>query len=59
MRKIRKYATGDKILDFGCGYGKLATMLPEKEYVGIDIDKKVIESAKEINASVKMQNFIL
>jgi len=38
MSKIGKYATSDKILDFGCGYGKLATMLPEKEYVGIDID---------------------
>ena len=57
MRKIRKYATGDKILDFGCGYGKLATMLPEKEYVGIDIDKKVIESAKEVNAERKNAKF--
>ena len=57
MSKIRKYATGDKILDFGCGYGKLATMLPEKEYVGIDIDKKVIESAKEVNAERKNAKF--
>lgn len=57
MNKIKKYVTGNKILDFGCGYGKLATILPEKEYVGIDIDKKVIESAKEINVERRNVKF--
>lgn len=56
MNKIKKYLAGYKILDFGCGYGKLA-MLPEKEYVGILIDKEIIESAKEINAKRKKVKF--
>ena len=50
MNKIKKYLAGYKILDFGCGYGKLASVLTEKEYIGIDIDKEIIEFAKVNNA---------
>ena len=57
LNKIKKYVTGNKILDFGCGYGKLATILSEKEYVGIDINKTVLEFAKEINAERKNAKF--
>lgn len=55
--KVRKWVRGAKILDFGCGYGKLATILPEKEYVGIDINKTVLEFAKDINAERKNAKF--
>ena len=50
MNKIKKYLAGYKILDFGCGYGKLASVLTEKEYTGIDRDKEIIEFAKVNNA---------
>ncbi len=39
----------DKILDAGCGYGRLLTLLPENwvgEYVGIDLSPDFVEEAK-------------
>jgi ubiquinone/menaquinone biosynthesis C-methylase UbiE len=40
---------GDKILDYGCGNGRLLEILKEKkvEYVGVDISQKLIDLAKE------------
>jgi len=45
--KIKKFVVGNHILDYGCCQGKLASNFQEKEYVGVDINKEVIESAKE------------
>jgi SAM-dependent methyltransferase len=36
----------DKILDIGCGTGKILDYLPQCHYVGIDIEQKYIEHAK-------------
>jgi ubiquinone/menaquinone biosynthesis C-methylase UbiE len=40
---------GDKILDYGCGNGRLLGILKNKkiEYVGVDISQKLINLAKE------------
>lgn len=39
---------GDKIMDFGCGNGRLLEILNDKkvEYVGIDVSQKLIDLAK-------------
>jgi SAM-dependent methyltransferase len=41
------------ILDVGCGYGDFTSRLPleydKKKYLGIDIDREVIQAAKELN----------
>jgi 2-polyprenyl-3-methyl-5-hydroxy-6-metoxy-1,4-benzoquinol methylase len=47
IKKIMKFFKGDRILDYGCGYGKLASLIPDREYVGIDINKDVIELARK------------
>jgi len=57
LNKIRNHIVGDYILDFGCGYGKLAAKIPEINYIGVDIDEEVIESAREINADFKKARF--
>jgi ubiquinone/menaquinone biosynthesis C-methylase UbiE len=47
---IADYVTdGDKILDYGCGNGRLLEILKNKkiEYVGVDISQKLISLAKE------------
>jgi len=40
---------GDKLLDFGCGNGRLLEMLKDKkiDYVGVDISQRLIDIAKE------------
>lgn len=40
---------GDKVLDFGCGNGRLLEILRDKksEYYGMDISQKLIELARE------------
>jgi ubiquinone/menaquinone biosynthesis C-methylase UbiE len=40
---------GDRVLDFGCGNGRLAGFLDKKykEYVGADISQKLIDIAKQ------------
>ena len=57
LNKIRNHIIGDIILDFGCGYGKLAAKIPEKHYFGVDIDEKVLLSARNINADLKNAQF--
>jgi len=46
IKYVRK---GDKILDLGCGNGRLYKILKNKkiEYTGVDISKKLIEIAKK------------
>ena len=57
MNRIKKYLAGYKILDFGCGYGKMASVLIEEEYTGIDRDKEIIEFAKVNNAERRNAKF--
>jgi len=50
IEKLTKYVRkGDKILDLGCGNGRLYKILKNKkvEYTGIDISEKLIEIAKK------------
>jgi len=36
---------GDRVLDVGCGYGRLASRLQNADYVGIDISPKYVDYA--------------
>ena len=50
IEKLTSYTReGDKILDLGCGNGRLYKILKNKEieYTGVDISKKLIEIAKK------------
>jgi 2-polyprenyl-3-methyl-5-hydroxy-6-metoxy-1,4-benzoquinol methylase len=49
LEKVSKHVVGNRVLDFGCGYGKLALYIQDKRYVGVDIDQRVLESAKMLN----------
>ena len=49
LNMIRECTSGKMILDFGCGYGRLAFGLEYEEYVGVDIDKGVIDSARKLH----------
>jgi len=47
---IKKYAAaGDKLLDYGCGNGRLLELLTDKtiDYTGLDISGKMVNIAKE------------
>jgi len=50
LNKIREHILGNRILDFGCGYGKLASSFADMEYVGVDTDKMIIDAARDRNA---------
>lgn len=55
---IKDYAKpGSRILDFGCGNGRLAEFLKEKysEYVGVDVSQKLIDIAKQTYSSEKTE----
>lgn len=46
-----------KVLDLGCGYGDLCKLAEEdgaRKIVGVDISKKMLEMAKNINSSDKI-----
>lgn len=60
LKFVKKYVKqGSKILDFGCGNGRLAGFLADKDcqYLGLDVSKKLIEIAKE-NHSGKNTAFL-
>lgn len=44
---------GDRVLDLGCGNGRLLFFLKDKniDYTGIDISEKLIEAARELTSS--------
>lgn len=46
---IKDYThSGDKVLDFGCGNGRLLELIgKENEYHGVDVSEKLVEIAKE------------
>jgi len=50
-------SSGDKILDLGCGNGRLIEILKDKDidYFGIDFSEKLIETAKEDYPEAKFQ----
>jgi tRNA (uracil-5-)-methyltransferase TRM9 len=54
-KKIVK--VGDRILDFGCGNGRLAKFLEGNfsEYVGVDVSQKLIEIAQKNNQQFASQ----
>ena len=43
----------DRVLDFGCGLGRLAPVLARRfrEYVGVDVSSEMVEQARRIHAS--------
>jgi tRNA (uracil-5-)-methyltransferase TRM9 len=47
----------DKVLDFGCGNGRLAGLLKDqyKEFVGVDISQKLINIAKQRYSNEKTE----
>jgi len=50
MEWIGEYVQdGDKVLDFGCGNGRLIELFTDKkiEYTGVDVSEKLIELAKQ------------
>lgn len=50
-------SSGDKILDLGCGNGRLIEILKDKniDYFGIDFSEKLIETAREDYPEAKFQ----
>ncbi|MCD8511544.1 MAG: class I SAM-dependent methyltransferase [Bacillus sp. (in: Bacteria)] len=60
---VEKYVKGQavsSVLDIGCGTGGYLVNLARKgqagKYIGIDLNKQVIEEAKELAASQKLEN---
>jgi SAM-dependent methyltransferase len=45
LNAVRGYLRG-QVLDFGCASGSLAAMTPPDNYLGVDIDARVLESAR-------------
>jgi len=50
LKKIKNYIKdGDKVLDWGCGHGRLLLLLKDKKinYIGIDTSPKILKIAKK------------
>ncbi len=45
VERYLKPKEGNRVLDIGCGPGDLLTEMPTVEYVGFDIDSKLIDAA--------------
>jgi 2-polyprenyl-3-methyl-5-hydroxy-6-metoxy-1,4-benzoquinol methylase len=46
MQAAKPYVTG-RVLDFGCGIGLVCEWVREEDYVGVDIDERVLEIARK------------
>lgn len=57
MKEITQHVVGNTILDYGCGYGKLAAAFPGKIYTGIDIDDSTIEYARKLHSDKENVQF--
>jgi len=44
-----------KVLDVGCGYGRMAHIFKPENYLGIDISKEIIKLAKEKEPNYKFE----
>src|SRR6186997_2597704 len=51
----------ERVLDFGCGVGRLAPALSEEfgQYVGVDISKGMIERARRLNSGLSNAEFLI
>ena len=47
----------EKIVDFGCGYGRLCKAFPVEKYIGTDISDKAIEEAKKRNPEYRFESY--
>lgn len=47
----------EKIVDFGCGYGRLCRAFPIEKYIGVDISDKAIEEARKRNPTYKFISY--
>lgn len=47
VQNIASQIEGRRVLDIGCGTGFLASIIPDCDYVGVDIDVKSIDRARE------------
>jgi 2-polyprenyl-3-methyl-5-hydroxy-6-metoxy-1,4-benzoquinol methylase len=45
IKAVQKYLKG-QILDYGCGIGLICDLVPQPSYIGVDIDQKVLTSAR-------------
>ena len=46
MKKVIHYIAGQRVLDYGCGYGTLASRVGSREYVGVDRNEDVLAAAR-------------
>ena len=47
LREITKDLTFNRVIDFGCGVGRLCQSFKPENYLGFDIDEEAIKNAKE------------
>ena len=47
--RLNKLYGREKVVEVGCGYGRLAPAFEPENYIGFDINKKCIESAVQLN----------
>ncbi|WP_281767204.1 class I SAM-dependent methyltransferase [Methanoculleus bourgensis] len=57
MNEIVQHVVGNTILDYGCGYGKLAASFSGKIYTGVDTDKSVIDYARKLHSGKEHMQF--
>jgi SAM-dependent methyltransferase len=46
LKEILKSIHFEKILDFGCGYGRLCRVVQPENYIGIDLNPRAIQEAR-------------
>src|SRR5665811_222221 len=48
LRRILGPFVGDRVLEIGCGYGRVAPAFDPDKYIGVDINPNALEKAKQL-----------
>ena len=59
LREITKELDFKRVLDFGCGYGRLSKAFDSDKYVGVDLNLKALKVARKNNPQYRYEDIFI
>lgn len=59
LREITKELDFKRVLDFGCGYGRLSKAFDSDKYIGVDLNLKALKVARKNNPQYRYEDIFI